>query len=204
MCSSGFLQGLIGSPTQCGLPVVVIVPLSLLAPGTHGHPSLSISTPHLPPHATHSRTGLARHHPWPFTQLAVQHLGMRLQSGCRGIVGTHGTIVDIHLGCKWIGKSRMTSLQPRYAFQWLFTQLVHDSSPYACNKRTEASYTIALPSCMHTWLHQGCPMPRRTGIQAHCGRSLDRGISYINHMYIQASITPGVQSMCDSTCHLCV
>ena len=52
MCSSGFLQGLIGSPTQCGLPVVVIVPLSLLAPGTHGHPSLSISTtiPTVHPH----------------------------------------------------------------------------------------------------------------------------------------------------------
>lgn len=93
MCSSGFLQGLIGSPTQCGLPVVVIVPLSLLAPGTHGHPSLSISTPPPGNHQLHCHTPsyiLAMPAPWTYSPLVAKHLGMRLQSGLGPIVGITG------------------------------------------------------------------------------------------------------------------
>ena len=177
MCSSGFLQGLIGSPTQCGLPVVVIVPLSLLAPGTHGHPSLSISTP------------LATTPPWIYSPLAVQHLGIRLESGCRGIV-------DVHVVCtRWIGKvvwpggmaNGTTTLLARICLAMhsngCLPHPMPDVSQYACIQRTGASW-LSMCACVYAsgWA-RGCPMPRRTGIWAHCGRSLDRQIFYINHVY---------------------
>ena len=141
MCSSGFLQGLIGSPTQCGLPVVVIVPLSLLAPGTHGHPSLSISTPTSGLHPP----CLAIPSPWTSTHPISQHLAIRLESTYRGTVdvppGTQdGWPMDATTLLSRIGLARQSN--------GYLPQVTPDVSPYACIKRTGASWLS-----IHTWVH---------------------------------------------------
>ena len=162
MCSSGFLQGLIGSPTQCGLPVVVIVPLSLLAPGTHGHPSLSISTP-LPPVAITPGCIL----PSPYPPMDIFPTGYANTSvyACNPAVGPlwmyqvdRQVVGQVIHNLVWHRQSLA-----RHSNGYL-PQVTHDSSQYACNKRTGASW-LSIHTCAYAWVGQGVSqMPRGTGI----------------------------------------